>query len=121
LKIIAKKSKPFTDGEYVKECIMKAAEILCPEKDHIFKTISLSANTVANRVNDLAGYIQCQIKEKCKDFVAYSIATDESTDVTDIAQLAYFIRGLNEDFQLVVELVELVPMKAKRGTDEFLF
>jgi hypothetical protein len=30
--IIAKKSKLFTDGEYVKECIIKAAEILCPEK-----------------------------------------------------------------------------------------
>jgi hypothetical protein len=30
--IIAKKSKLFTDGEYVKECAMKAAEILCPEK-----------------------------------------------------------------------------------------
>jgi hypothetical protein len=28
--IIAKKSKPFTDGEYVKECITKAAEKLCP-------------------------------------------------------------------------------------------
>jgi hypothetical protein len=34
--IIAKKSKPFTDGEYVKECIMKAAEILCPEKQQLF-------------------------------------------------------------------------------------
>jgi hypothetical protein len=42
--IIAKKSKPFTDNEYVKECLMKAAEILCPEKKHFFKTISLSAN-----------------------------------------------------------------------------
>jgi hypothetical protein len=42
-------------------------------------------------VNDLAGDIQCQPKEKCKDFVAYSIAIDESTDVTDIAQLTVFI------------------------------
>jgi hypothetical protein len=117
--IIAKKSKPFTDGEYVKKCIMKAAEILCPEKHHLFKTISLSANTVADRVNDLAGYKQCQIKEKCKDFVAYSIAIDESTDVTNIAQLAIFIRGVNEDFQLVVELVDLVPMKGKRGAEIF--
>jgi phosphopantetheinyl transferase (holo-ACP synthase) len=75
--ITAKKSKPFTDGEYVKECIMKAADMLCPEKQHLFKTISLSANTVANRVNDLAGYIQYQLKEKCKDFVAYSITIDE--------------------------------------------
>jgi hypothetical protein len=54
-------------------------------------------------VNDLAGDIVCQLKEKCKDFVAYSIAIDESTNVT--AQLAVFIRGVNEDFQLVVELL----------------
>jgi hypothetical protein len=38
--IIAKKSKPFTDGEYVKECIMKATEILCPEKQQLFKNQS---------------------------------------------------------------------------------
>jgi hypothetical protein len=75
---------------------MKAAEILCPEKQQLFKIIRLSANTVADRVNDLAADIQCQLKEKCKDFVAYSIAIDESTDVTDIAQLAIFIRGVNE-------------------------
>jgi hypothetical protein len=53
--IIAKKSKPFTDGEYMKECIMKAAEVLCLEKQQLFKNISLSAHTVAERVNDLAG------------------------------------------------------------------
>jgi hypothetical protein len=46
--------------------------------------------------------------------VAYSIAIYESTDVTDIAQLAVFIRGVNEDFQLVMELLELVPMKGKK-------
>jgi hypothetical protein len=38
--IIAKKSKPFTDAKYVKECVMKAAEILCPEKQQLFKNIS---------------------------------------------------------------------------------
>jgi hypothetical protein len=97
---------------------MKAAEILCPEKQHLFKTISLSANTAADRVSDLAGDIQCHLKVKCKDFVAYSIAIDESTDVTDIAQLAVFIRGVNEDFQLVVEHSQLAPMKGKTGADE---
>jgi hypothetical protein len=70
-------------------------------------------------VKDLAGDTQCQLKEKFKDFVAYSIAIDESTDVTDIVQLAVFIRGVNEDFHLVVELSELVPMKGKTGADEF--
>jgi hypothetical protein len=52
-------------------------------------------------VNDLAGDIQFQLKEKCKDFVAYSISIDKSTDVTDIAQLDVFIRDVNEEFQLV--------------------
>jgi hypothetical protein len=97
---------------------MKAADILCPEKQHLFKTISLSANTAADRVNDLAGDIQCQFKEKCKDFVVYSISIDESTDVADIAQLAVCIRGVNEDFQFVVELLELVPIKGKTGADK---
>jgi hypothetical protein len=72
-------------------------------------------------VNDLAGDIQCQLEEKCLDFVAYSTAIDESTDVADTVQLAVCIRGVNEDFQLVVELLELVPMKGKTSADEFSF
>jgi hypothetical protein len=55
-------------------------------------------------VNDLAGDIPCQLKEKCKNFVAYSIATDEGTDIKDIAQLAVFVRGVNEFFGLMEEL-----------------
>jgi hypothetical protein len=76
---------------------------------------------VAERVNDLAGDIQRQLKEKCKHFVAYSIAIDESTDVKVIIQLAFFDRGVNEDFELVDELLELVPMKGKTGADKIFF
>jgi ABC-type branched-subunit amino acid transport system ATPase component len=36
---------------------MKAAEILCPEKQQLFKNMSVSENTVAECVNDLAGDI----------------------------------------------------------------
>jgi hypothetical protein len=42
--------------------------------------------------------MQCQPKEKCEDFVTYSIAIDESTIITDMAQPAVAIRGVNEDF-----------------------
>jgi hypothetical protein len=42
------------DGGYVQEYLMRAAEILCPEKQQLFKNISFSANTVAEHVNDLA-------------------------------------------------------------------
>jgi hypothetical protein len=36
------------------------------------------------------GIYSVSLKE-CKDFVAYSIAVEESTDFTDIVQLAVFI------------------------------
>jgi hypothetical protein len=73
---------------------------------------------LAERGKDLAGYVQCLLKKKCKNFVAYSIAIDESTNVKVIAQLAVFVRGVNEDFELVEELLELVPIKRKIGADE---
>jgi hypothetical protein len=68
-------------------------------KQHLFKTISLSANTVADRVNDLAGDIQCELKEKCKDFVAYSVAIDESK--LQILRSLLFLFEMSMDFQLV--------------------
>jgi hypothetical protein len=63
----------------MKECIMKAAVIVCSEKQQFFKKFSLSANPMAEHSNDFAGDTQCQIKEKCKNFVAYSFAIDKST------------------------------------------
>jgi len=30
--LIAKKSKPFADGEFIKECIVRVADVICPEK-----------------------------------------------------------------------------------------
>lgn len=37
----------------------------------------------------------------------------------DIAQLAVFIRGVNEDFSIIVELAELTTMKGKTCTTKF--
>lgn len=30
--LIASRSKPFTEGEFISECLIKAAEVLCPEQ-----------------------------------------------------------------------------------------
>jgi hypothetical protein len=61
--------------------------------------------------------IQFQLKENRKEIVAYSNATYEYTDVTDIAKLAVFIRHVNGGFQLMV-VIELVPMQEETGADE---
>ena len=50
--MIAKSSHPFTEAALIKDCMLKAADILYPEK--FFEGISLAANTDASRVNKLA-------------------------------------------------------------------
>ena len=39
---IAKRGKPFSEGEFVKDCMLKVAEIVCPDKQHVFQNVSLS-------------------------------------------------------------------------------
>ncbi|UYV84972.1 hypothetical protein LAZ67_X004156 [Cordylochernes scorpioides] len=62
--MIAKHSKPFTEGDFIKECLIKAAEIVCPGSVKTFQAISLSRNTVVERVTDMARNLNDQIKEK---------------------------------------------------------
>ncbi|KAG8229754.1 hypothetical protein J437_LFUL007052 [Ladona fulva] len=40
----------------------------------------------------------------------YTIALDESTDSTDMAQLAIFIQGIDNEFNITEDLVLLVPL-----------
>lgn len=104
-------SKPFSDGELIKKCMLKAAEVVCPEKQAAFANISLSRNTIADRVEDLSRNLTAQMNDKIKSFVAFSVAIDESTDVTDVAQLCIFIRGVDKTLAVTEELLELVPMQ----------
>ncbi|UYV68357.1 hypothetical protein LAZ67_5004044 [Cordylochernes scorpioides] len=109
--MIAKHSKPFTEGDFIKECLIKAAEIVCPGSVKTFQAISLSRNTVVERVTDMARNLNDQIKEKSSCFEAFSIACDESTDIGGVAQLAvFFFRACDTDFNIFEELLELVPM-----------
>lgn len=49
---VALASKPYSEGEFVKNCMLKAAEIVCPEKRQAFANISLTRNTVADRISE---------------------------------------------------------------------
>ncbi|KAG6929382.1 GTF2I repeat domain containing 2 [Chelydra serpentina] len=102
--MIAKSLRPFTEGLFVKECLMKASEILCPDRKKVSEGISLSANTVACRITDLADNMQKQLIQISKDFEAFSIALDESTDVSDTAQCAVFIRGWIANLNITEEI-----------------
>lgn len=85
---VAKSARPFTEGEFVKNCMVNVCDAMCPEKRQAFLNVSLSRNTVADRVRHLAANLQQQLVGKGKDFIAYSLAADESTDTSDTAQLS---------------------------------
>lgn len=42
--------------------------------------------------------------------MTFSIAVDESTDINNTSQLVIFIRGVEENFDISEELLDMVPM-----------
>lgn len=47
---LAKVSKPLSEGEFLKECMIETAGLLCPESKGKFEKLSLSRRTVTRRV-----------------------------------------------------------------------
>ena len=72
--------------------------------------MSLSRNTVADRACELATNLHKQLMEKRKDFIAYSLAVEESSDTSDTAQLSIFIRGVDSSLCITEELLGLKSM-----------
>lgn len=97
---------PFNEGQFIKECMLKVADILCPEKKSLFINVSLSAE----RISKLSGEIYDQLRSTARVFTAYSVALYESLNITESAQLFIFIRGINDHFEVKEELLSLCPM-----------
>uniref|UniRef100_A0AAY5KZX0 HAT C-terminal dimerisation domain-containing protein n=1 Tax=Esox lucius TaxID=8010 RepID=A0AAY5KZX0_ESOLU len=86
---------------------------LCPEKKGAFENVSLSRRTVTRRVEDIAGNLELQLKNRAADFDYFSLALDEICNVRDTAQLLIFLRGITADFQI---MEEFSVMKSMKGT-----
>ena len=56
--LIAKHCKPFTEGEFIKDCLMKIVEKICPEKKQEFANVCLARNTVVRRIEDVSSDIK---------------------------------------------------------------
>ncbi len=96
--ILARGKKTFSDTEIVKDCFLASAEILFAEfdnKDAIIKQIKglqLSDSTIMRRIENIGKDVSDQL---CADVSAapyFSIAVDESTDLTDVAQLCVWVK-----------------------------
>ena len=110
-KVIAERKKPFTDGEFVKECLMEVVETLCPEKKNSFSNVCLSSRTITRRIEDMSKDLKLSQTIKIKNLEYISLCLDESTDTTDTAQLSVFIRGVTSNFDIFEEFLGLFPMK----------
>lgn len=64
--LIAKKSKPFSDGEFIKECMESVADIICPHKKYDISKISVPHQIIARRTGKLGESVEKYlINEAC--------------------------------------------------------
>ena len=91
--ILAKKKKPFTDSEMVKECMLASIEeLVADEKTRIsvmdsIKQVPISDTSNMRRVESLASDVFKTLLENVRKAKVMSLVMDESTDNSDVAQL----------------------------------
>ena len=120
--LLAKKKKPFTDGEEIlKPALQIAARMLGDKQvETKFKDIPLSNNTMTRRVEDLAEDVQEQVAFHASNCKFFSLAMDESTDLSDTAQVTIFVRAVSDNFDVIEELLGLESLEGTtKGSDLF--
>ncbi|KAF7689935.1 General transcription factor II-I repeat domain-containing protein 2 [Cucumispora dikerogammari] len=118
--MIVKRNKLFSDGEFIKDCLSRATDIICPEQKQKFESIPLSRKTVVKRINQSSENLMNQLRDVSKEFLCYSLALDESTDLQDTAQLLIFIRRIKNRFEITEELLGVESLKGTTtGRDSF--
>ncbi|XP_073668196.1 general transcription factor II-I repeat domain-containing protein 2-like [Paramisgurnus dabryanus] len=120
---IAKAKKPATEGEFLKNTFMDCAETLFSDfknKDDIIRQISklqLSDSTITRRVEVITDDLFSQLLKDIERAEYFSLALDECTDGTDIAQLMVWVRFLKGE-KFAEEMLTLLPLKGQtRGED----
>lgn len=95
--ILGQHQKQFTDGGVVMECMNAVAETLLDgkQKDELcekIKQIPMSRTTTARKSEILTEDVLTQLDEAIRSAPCIALAVDESTDVSDNAQLLVYVR-----------------------------
>ncbi|PNF42972.1 hypothetical protein B7P43_G11112 [Cryptotermes secundus] len=114
-----KAKKALSDGELIKNCAIKMAEAFNENKvGNKFQTVPLSKQTVTRRLEDISNQISNNVKDIIANCSYFSIALDESIDVSDTNQLLIFVRAIKEDFTIFEELLKVCSLHSTtRVTD----
>ena len=89
------------------------------KRNKTFAKICLLRQTIARRVEELGYSLEESLTAKAQNFsLAYFMALDESTNIRSTAQLAIFIREIDDNFEITEELAAIIPLKdTTRGID----
>lgn len=105
---IAKAKKPFSDGELIKKCAIKMAQAFNDnEMAGKFQSVSLSHQTVSRRVDEISIHVTNKLETIINNCCYFSVALDDSTDISDTSQMLIFIRTVNENYSYSEELLKL--------------
>ncbi|KAK7938604.1 hypothetical protein WMY93_001930 [Mugilogobius chulae] len=122
---IVRNGKPFTDGDFAKAFMLDVANELFDDfanKDKIIKRIKdmpLSARTVHDRTMMMSNQVEERQVKDLNTAPYFSLALDESTDVSHVSQFSVIARYAVGD-TLREESLAVLPMKAStRGEDLF--
>lgn len=91
---LAKKRKPFSDGEEIVKPSLHIFAICLDDKNIKRKVdeIALSKQTVTRRTEELSHDISEQLKDLANACTLFSLALDESTDICDVAPVKHFYK-----------------------------
>lgn len=123
--ILTRKERPFTDSETIKDCMLAVVDeiIIDPKiKDSVassIKKVPLSDTSTLRRVDLLAKDVCEKLLDNLRKAEFMSIAVDESTDATDVAQLCIYVR-FYDGVCFREELLGLIPLE-RHTTGEVLF
>lgn len=97
----ASSTKSFWEGAFLKQCMLKVCEQVCPDQIQTFINLSLSI------VTELAEDLKTQLAKVACSYLAFSLAN--STDNTDTAACT-FIRGVKSELSVMEKLLNSAAM-----------
>lgn len=119
--LISKTKKPYTIGEdLILPAAIKICEIMHNDKiSNSLKSIPISNDTMRRRINSMGYNIKTQLISRIKQSNYFAIQLDESTDITNYAQLMVFVRYqyINQIYEDLLFCRELLT--TTRGIDIF--
>lgn len=103
---ISKSSRPFTDGDFVKECLEIICTEISPEKSSRYNKVPLSRMTIQCRVEDLAK----EANEHASRAYFFSSFEWKHSHYTDTGKLLVYVRAVNNNFEITQKFSGLASL-----------